>query len=287
MISGNLPVSLASIVAPPHPAGHQLAGRQDPSERNTPFQPVEELAASGRQQLRTRSSEQGLPTEGSALIGAEEGSSGRREQVSVEANRLQQSREANQLEQDQNDISRLAARDREVRAHEQAHSSVGGQYAGAAQYQYARGPDGVRYAVGGEVPIEIGRESTPEATLQKAETVKRAALAPAEPSPQDRQVAAEATRLQSEARRELVVEKAEESAIKDEIKQTSEQEAVDNNVSTSASGDERRSDATETSEPQDGFARTAANLISSRLSQGIANSSLSSREPGSILDQIV
>ena len=77
-------------------------------------------------------------------------------------------------------IQTLAARDREVRAHEQAHVAAGGQYAGAPAYQYERGPNGVSYAVGGEVPISTGEEATPEATLRKAQIIRRAALAPAE-----------------------------------------------------------------------------------------------------------
>ncbi len=100
-------------------------------------------------------------------------------------------------------IKELAARDREVRAHEQAHVAVGGRYAGGAVYQYERGPNGVNYAVGGEVSISVGPASTPEETLLKAQTIRRAALAPAEPSPQDMKVAAEASRLEAQARQEL------------------------------------------------------------------------------------
>jgi hypothetical protein len=106
----------------------------------------------------------------------------------------------------QNEIKLLAARDREVRAHEQAHMAAGGQYAGAASYQYQRGPNGVSYAVGGEVPISTSKEATPEATLRKAQIIRRAALAPAEPSPQDRKVAAMATQMESAARVELARE---------------------------------------------------------------------------------
>lgn len=100
-------------------------------------------------------------------------------------------------------IQALAARDREVRAHEQAHVAAGGQYAGAPVYQFERGPNGVSYAVGGEVPISTGAEATPEATLRKAQIIRRAALAPAEPSSQDRRVAAMASRLETSARMEI------------------------------------------------------------------------------------
>ena len=39
-------------------------------------------------------------------------------------------------------VAEMAARDREVRAHEQAHARVGGQYAGQPTYSYQEGPDG-------------------------------------------------------------------------------------------------------------------------------------------------
>lgn len=108
-------------------------------------------------------------------------------------------------------IRELAARDREVRAHEQAHAAVGGQYASAPRYQFQRGPDGVNYAVGGEVSISTGPVAgNPQATIEKAQVVRRAALAPAEPSPQDRRVAAEATNIELNARAELAQQQQEE-----------------------------------------------------------------------------
>ncbi|WP_304439581.1 putative metalloprotease CJM1_0395 family protein, partial [Oleiphilus sp. HI0123] len=80
-------------------------------------------------------------------------------------------------------IAELRARDQEVRAHEQAHKAVGGQYAGAASFTYQSGPDGNRYAVGGEVSIDISPiPNDPQATISKMNTVKAAANAPAEPS---------------------------------------------------------------------------------------------------------
>ncbi|HEY7773644.1 MAG TPA: putative metalloprotease CJM1_0395 family protein [Marinagarivorans sp.] len=114
--------------------------------------------------------------------------------------------------QKQEAIRDLAARDREVRAHEQAHAAVGGSFAGAPKYQYERGPDGVNYAVGGEVPIDVSPAATPEQTIAKAQTIRRAALAPAEPSPQDRRVAQESTRLEAEARQEMRAESAASAA---------------------------------------------------------------------------
>ncbi|WP_324197256.1 putative metalloprotease CJM1_0395 family protein [Marinobacter sp. CA1] len=110
------------------------------------------------------------------------------------------------------ELTKLKARDREVRAHETAHQSVGGQYAGAPSYTYQRGPDGAQYAVGGEVSIDIAPvEGDPQATIDKMRIVRAAALAPAEPSSQDRTVAAEATQILLQAQVEQSRESRESS----------------------------------------------------------------------------
>lgn len=101
-------------------------------------------------------------------------------------------------------VAELANRDREVRAHEQAHAAVGGVHAGAPTYTYTQGPDGKRYASGGEVSIDVGAVANdPQATLTKMQIVIRAALAPAEPSAQDRSVASQAQAQMAVARAEL------------------------------------------------------------------------------------
>jgi len=107
-------------------------------------------------------------------------------------------------------VQKLKARDREVRAHEQAHKTVGGQYAGAISYDYQRGPDGQNYAIGGSVPIDVSTEPTPEETIAKMEVVIRAALAPAEPSSADRSVAANAQAKLADAQFELSAQRAAE-----------------------------------------------------------------------------
>ena len=116
-----------------------------------------------------------------------------------------------QQQAEQKQLTELKQRDAEVRAHEQAHASLGGQYASSPQYEFERGPDGRQYAVGGEVSIDISEASTPEETIRKAQQVKAAALAPAEPSPQDLRVATEATQMALEARNEIATEKAKEA----------------------------------------------------------------------------
>ncbi|KXX65386.1 hypothetical protein AY586_10005 [Marichromatium gracile] len=106
----------------------------------------------------------------------------------------------------------MRQRDREVRMHEQAHVAAGGRYVtGGPSYTYQTGPDGRQYAIGGEVQIDTSKEADPAATLDKAEAVLRAALAPAEPSGQDQRVAAQARAMQIEAQREMrVLEQADQ-----------------------------------------------------------------------------
>jgi hypothetical protein len=111
-------------------------------------------------------------------------------------------------QQKREEIRDLASRDREVRAHELAHAAVGGSFAGAPKYDFVRGPDGVAYAVSGEVSIDVGPASTPQKTIEKAQSVRRAALAPTNPSPQDRLVAQQAAQLEAQARQDLATERS-------------------------------------------------------------------------------
>lgn len=113
-------------------------------------------------------------------------------------------------EAEKQEIRQLQQRDHEVRRHEQAHIAAGGQYVkGGASFNYTRGPDGQMYATGGEVSIDVSPERTPEATIRKAQIVRKAALAPVDPSPQDRRVAAEATRMENQARQELTKQRTD------------------------------------------------------------------------------
>ncbi|AOT06735.1 putative metalloprotease CJM1_0395 family protein [Pseudoalteromonas luteoviolacea] len=113
-------------------------------------------------------------------------------------------REQAQQEQDEQQLKELKDRDREVRLHEQAHARVGGQYAGSPTYDYQRGPDGNNYAVGGQVMIDVAPvEGNPQQTIEKMQTVRAAALAPAEPSGADRAIAADATSKIATAQAEL------------------------------------------------------------------------------------
>lgn len=116
----------------------------------------------------------------------------------------------NLSEAEQREVEKLKQRDREVRAHEQAHRAAGGALTGSPTFKTVRGPDGRSYAVSGEVKIDTSPvPNNPEATIRKLEQVKRAALAPANPSAKDRQVAAEAEAKIQQARQEKREKEAE------------------------------------------------------------------------------
>ena len=109
-------------------------------------------------------------------------------------------------------IVQLKARDREVREHEQAHiAASGGLSVSGPVYSYQKGPDGQHYAVGGEVQIDTSPGRDPAETISKAQRIRAAALAPAEPSGQDRMVAQAASRMEQEARQQLRVEQADQT----------------------------------------------------------------------------
>ena len=104
-------------------------------------------------------------------------------------------------------VAELQAADTNVRAHEAAHMAAGGGLTSPASYTYERGPDNKMYAVAGEVGISTSEGNTPQESLNKAQTIRRAALAPADPSPQDLKVAAQAASMEMSARAEIMQEK--------------------------------------------------------------------------------
>lgn len=107
------------------------------------------------------------------------------------------------LEQ-QRQVNELKQIDRAVRAHEQAHIAAGhGVVTSGPNYSFTYGPDGKQYAVGGEVGIDTSPESEPEANIGKGQRVQSAALAPAEPSPQDYRVASVGAQLEERGHVEL------------------------------------------------------------------------------------
>lgn len=129
--------------------------------------------------------------------------------------------------EEQRVVNELQAADTNVRAHEAAHMAAGGGLTSPASYTYERGPDNKMYAVAGEVGISTGEGNTPQESLNKAQTIRRAALAPADPSPQDLKVAAQAASMEMSARAQIMQEK---------MAQNSQNENSNNSNETSGDG---------------------------------------------------
>ncbi|MBQ9419234.1 MAG: hypothetical protein IJU31_02535, partial [Synergistaceae bacterium] len=131
-------------------------------------------------------------------------------------------REASKQEEKAEDEKEAQAKEleniqREVIAHEAAHKAAAGEFGGEISYSYTEGPDGKSYITGGEVPIKFKEGATPEETLRNMQKVQRAANAPADPSGQDRKVAAKAAAMASKARQEIIREKTETTELKAEV----------------------------------------------------------------------
>lgn len=161
--------------------------------------------------------------------------SDKQQKAETTQNRINQDLEAEEVQQ----VQQLRNRDREVRTHEQAHAAVGGNLAGPPNLDFTTGPDGKRYAVSGDVSIDISKVSNdPAATIRKLEQVQRAALAPANPSSQDLRVAARASAGANQARGELNVERLRETQGAQETSESDDKTEVERSesLSTTESG---------------------------------------------------
>ena len=136
-------------------------------------------------------------------------------------------------DEEQLQVTKLKQRDAEVKAHEAAHlGAAGGLARGGASYEYQKGPDGNSYAVGGEVSIDSSPvEGDPQATIAKAQQIRSAALAPANPSSQDYKVASQASRIEAQARQELAKNAfdGQESSVSDENQKSGDTDKTTSN----------------------------------------------------------
>jgi hypothetical protein len=94
------------------------------------------------------------------------------------------------------ELSRLQARDSAVKQEEKGHAAAAGQYASAPQYQYAIGPDGKAYAIGGHVDVSISSQGgTGKDNKAALAALQNAALSPNAPSGADMAAFRQATML--------------------------------------------------------------------------------------------
>ena len=199
-------------------------------------------------------------------------------------------------DQEQQLVEELAARDLEVRQHEQAHANVGGQYTGAPQLEYTRGPDGRMYATSGEVSVDTSTiAGDPQATIDKMEVIIRAAMAPAEPSAQDLQVAAQAKAMLAQAVAELASLEEENplAGAEEEAGADASQGEVAAGISAAQNGDSENSENSESSDSNKSNGRKEQNESlfnrANALAQKLINSGATQPpfEQGQLIDGYV
>ncbi|NJD39750.1 MAG: hypothetical protein FIA89_15735 [Geobacter sp.] len=167
-------------------------------------------------------------------------------------------------------IARLKQIEEKVKAHEAAHKAVGGNLASSASYSYTQGPDGRSYITGGEVQIDMSDGKTPQETISRMQQVIRAALAPADPSGQDRAVASAAASRMAEAQQEKL--QAESPTAEPDPTQPVDpaQEAIRQSLNPEK--------GTEGAEPPSGNA--AADSNAARIRNAYGNPAVQGSEPG-------
>jgi len=160
-------------------------------------------------QKRAEGAEKGLENGAMNRSDESEGVKEKKEESKTDDKKAEQTGSEKEL------IAKLQARDMEVRAHEAAHlAAAGGIAAGGASFSYQRGPDGKMYAIGGEVPISTSGGGSAQEKVELMRQVAAAAMAPADPSPQDYAVAANARSEEMRALQEL--RKEQEQARKEQ-----------------------------------------------------------------------
>ena len=207
-IGTQLPAAVPGIQSSEGQFTRDSAEQQQERQQNAPFAHQRSQALTGflglnRTGAQSAEGAQDEEQSGAALPGEEQRTDPLEPQAAGEEDKDTDAAVNELSEEEQAEVDQMKERDQEVQVHEQAHKSAGGSLASAPSYSYETGPDGKRYITDGEVQIDTSKGSDPQETIDKMQQVQRAALAPAQPSSQDRKVAAEASRMEAEARAEL------------------------------------------------------------------------------------
>lgn len=189
----------------------QVSQVEDPAIASNPDDRQQALAAvftKNDNQLEKQAQEEASQKQQAAAEQAKQQQSQAQAQQAQE--QAKQAQEKAQTQQQQQ-VDSLKARDSEVKAHEHAHATVGGQYAQSPSFKYEKGADGQRYATDGEVQIDVSAVGgDPLATINKMKQVYAAAMAPVDPSSADIRVAAEALQKMNEAKVKLAKERQQQ-----------------------------------------------------------------------------
>lgn len=191
----------------------QVSQVEDPAIASNPDDRQQALAdvfAKNDNQLEKQAQEEASQKQQAAAEQAKQQQSQAQSQAQQAQEQAKQAQEKVQAQQQQQ-VDSLKARDSEVKAHEHAHATVGGQYAQSPSFKYEKGADGQRYATDGEVQIDVSAVGgDPLATINKMKQVYAAAMAPVDPSSADIRVAAEALQKMNEAKVKLAEERQQQ-----------------------------------------------------------------------------
>ncbi|MCS6161282.1 putative metalloprotease CJM1_0395 family protein [Shewanella baltica] len=191
----------------------QVSQVEDPAIASNPDDRQQALAdvfAKNDNQLEKQAQEEASQKQQAAAEQAKQQQSQAQSQAQQAQEQAKQAQEKAQTQQQQQ-VDSLKARDSEVKAHEHAHATVGGQYAQSPSFKYEKGADGQRYAIDGEVQIDVSVVGgDPLATINKMKQVYAAAMAPVDPSSADIRVAAEALQKMNEAKVKLAEERQQQ-----------------------------------------------------------------------------
>jgi len=192
----------------------QVSQVEDPAIASNPDdrqQALTDVFAKNDNQLEKQAQEEASQKQQAAAVEqAKQQQSQAQSQAQQAQEQVKQAQEKAQAQQQQQ-VDSLKARDSEVKAHEHAHATVGGQYAQSPSFKYEKGADGQRYATDGEVQIDVSAVGgDPLATINKMKQVYAAAMAPVDPSSADIRVAAEALQKMNEAKVKLAEERQQQ-----------------------------------------------------------------------------
>ncbi|MGE6381787.1 putative metalloprotease CJM1_0395 family protein [Shewanella baltica] len=188
----------------------QVSQVEDPAIASNPDDRQQALAdvfAKNDNQLEKQAQEEASQKQQAAAVEQAKQQQSQAQQAQEQVKQAQEKAQAQQQQQ----VDSLKARDSEVKAHEHAHATVGGQYAQSPSFKYEKGADGQRYATDGEVQIDVSAVGgDPLATINKMKQVYAAAMAPVDPSSADIRVAAEALQKMNEAKVKLAEERQQQ-----------------------------------------------------------------------------
>ncbi|MGI2123668.1 putative metalloprotease CJM1_0395 family protein [Shewanella baltica] len=188
----------------------QVSQVEDPAIASNPDERQQALAdvfAKNDNQLEKQAQEEASQKQQAAAVEQAKQQQSQAQQAQEQVKQAQEKAQAQQQQQ----VDSLKARDSEVKAHEHAHATVGGQYAQSPSFKYEKGADGQRYATDGEVQIDVSAVGgDPLATINKMKQVYAAAMAPVDPSSADIRVAAEALQKMNEAKVKLAEERQQQ-----------------------------------------------------------------------------